>query len=94
MKLTNGIVTVISILTGGLVAILYSALVPIINEWGGCVGGQGFTIRTCESLIGVDLPIWFQPSPGIYIDTSLLVGFWGGLLIGLFLLMKRQSNSV
>ncbi|EPW3004913.1 hypothetical protein ACWJ9U_004144 [Vibrio vulnificus] len=92
MKLTNSVIGLLTIISWGAFALLYSILRPIVNQGGGCVGGQvRYTVEQCESLLGFDLPYWVQLGSETFVKASIIYGFFAAAVVCLACIIKRQK---
>ncbi|HHF2883332.1 TPA: hypothetical protein ACPJZV_004676 [Vibrio diabolicus] len=95
MRLTNSVIGLVSLISWGVFAVLYSVSLPIINEGGGCTGGQlAYTFKQCESLFGFELPRWIQLGSETYVKASIAFGFFVSAIICLVCIIKRQDSEV
>lgn len=99
MKITKPIVWLSAVVSGFISVVAYSLIVPAINSGGECVteynpfavSGQ---LETCKSLIGVEIPMWWQAGSETVIPISLLFGVFCGAVVALALLVRMQFSVV
>jgi len=90
VKINNSIIILSSVIVIIVSTTLFQLVIPLINDGGNCYGN--FT-RTCESAIGVKIPMWWRMGSETMAPVSLFFGILCGAIVGVLLLLKMENSK-